>query len=352
MIKVYIGKILPEMSVLPLLHPNLKLKVNENWLFAKGAFKFYDQPTVSIMQDPKEADFLLIPHNYFFVKDKIDYLKRFSDLAEEHKKKILLFAYGDSTEWIDIPYAIIFRTSQYKSKKRANEIIIPGYNEDLLSDRPLQLRKKGDIPVVGFCGWADFSNLKSKLKFFIKTLIFDFKKVLSNDSLYGAKRQGMWFRIKALSLLQKSQHLDCNFMIRKSYSGHKKTIIGDPIEMRNEYINNIINSDFTLVVRGDGNFSYRFYETLSLGRIPLFINTDCSLPLEDIIKYDDFVLSVDYRDLENISNKVINFYNNLENDEYIQKQRMARDIFERYLRIDRFFDILFKQEKIYNYVND
>lgn len=352
MIKVYTGEILTDVSVVPLLYPNLKLQVKKDWLFAKDAFKFYTEPSVSITEDPGDADFLLIPHNYSLVKDRMDYLKRYSDLVAKHKKKILVFAYGDSTEQIDISNTIVIRTSQYRSQKRKNEIIMPGYNEDLLAGNMLQLRKKADKPVVGFCGWADFPSIKSKLKFFIKMLIFDLKEVYFGGQFYGAKRQGMWFRRKALSSLKKSFAVNCNFIVRKSYSGHKKTIIGNYDEVRDEYIRNIIDSDLTLAIRGDGNFSYRFYEALSLGRIPLLIDTDCPLPLEDIIKYDDFVLFVDYRDLKKIDEKIANFYANMGNDEYFQKQKMARETFVKYLRIDSFFYFLFREEKIFNYIHD
>lgn len=352
MIKVYIGKVLPGVSIVPLLYPNFEIKTKDDWFFAKETFQFFTKPVVCVTADPGFADFLLIPHNHSLIKGNLDYIRHYSDLADKYKKKILVFAYGDSTKKIDIPHSVIIRTSQYKSQKRANEIIMPGYSADLLFGNPLQLRKKGGIPVVGFCGWADFPSLKSKLKFFVKMLIFDVKKIFSHDPLYGARKQGLWFRRKALSLLKKSPHVDINFLIRRSYSGHKKTIIGDHEEVRNEYIDNIVNSDFTLAVRGDGNFSYRFYETLSLGRIPLFIDTDCSLPFEDVIKYDDFVLFVDYRDLKSIDEKIANFYTNMDGDEYVQKQKMAREVFEKYLRIDSFFYFLFGQEKIYNYIND
>lgn len=352
MIKVYIGKVLPGVSIVPLLYPNFEIKTKDDWFFAKETFQFFTKPVVCVTADPGFADFFLIPHNYFLIKDNLEYIENYINLADKYSRKILIFAYGDSTEYVNILNAVIIRTSQYKSRKRNNEIIMPGYSADLLSSGYLKLREKSDKPVVGFCGWADFSNAKLRLKFIAKTYLFDFKALLSGNPLYGARKQGLWFRRKILRILKKSSFVDTNFLIRKSYSGHKKTIIGDNVEMRNEYINNIINSDFTLAVRGDGNFSYRFYETLSLGRIPLFINTDCPLPLENIIKYENFTLFVDYRDISIIDKKIANYYNSIGHNEYVQKQKMAREVFEKYLRIDSFFYFLFGQEKIYNYIND
>lgn len=49
-------------------------------------------------------------------------------------------------------------------------------------------------------------------------------------------------------------------------------------------ITDIQNADFILSVKGDGSFFCRFYEALSLGRIPFFIDTDCILPFENMIQ--------------------------------------------------------------------
>ena len=61
-------------------------------------------------------------------------------------------------------------------------------------------------------------------------------------------------------------------------------------QLRFEFIRNILSSDYTLCFRGSGNYSLRFYETLCLGRIPLFINTDCKLPFEDEINWRDMFM--------------------------------------------------------------
>ena len=42
------------------------------------------------------------------------------------------------------------------------------------------------------------------------------------------------------------------------------------------------------------------YETLALGRIPVFINTDCTLPFSNIIEWDKHVVWIEKEDIINI----------------------------------------------------
>lgn len=351
MLKVYIGPN-KDSANLPVLLPNLDFKIKESWIFIKEAFKDYKNPVFDLVDRPDKADFLMVPLNYFGIKDDVEYLAHFVELSRRYGKKIIIFAYGDRDEEIKIPNSVIFRTSQYGYKKRPNEIIMPGYTEDLCSGRPPALRKKGVLPVVSFCGWASFKDIKSRIKYGIRLLENDIGSLFLPSIYQAAKKKGIYYRRKALAILSKSGKVKTNFLIRKSYSGHAKTIELPPEKARAEYIDNIINSDFVLTVKGDGNFSYRFYEALSLGRIPLFVNTDCVLPLEDLVEYKKFVLSVDYKDMNTIDDIVFNHYKKMSEDEYINKQKLARQSFEKYLRIDRFFELMFKEEKIREYIKN
>jgi hypothetical protein len=47
---------------------------------------------------------------------------------------------------------------------------------------------------------------------------------------------------------------------------------------RSEFLENMRSSLFIVCVRGAGNFSYRLYETLMMGRIPILVHTDGMYP--------------------------------------------------------------------------
>jgi hypothetical protein len=52
-------------------------------------------------------------------------------------------------------------------------------------------------------------------------------------------------------------------------------------QIRREYVNSVFGCDYALCMRGAGNWSYRFVDSLSAGRILVMIDTNCMLPLED-----------------------------------------------------------------------
>ena len=166
------------------------------------------------------------------------------------------------------------------------------------------------------------------------------------ESLVGerARKKGLYFRRQALAILKKSDKVATNFVIRTSYSGNAKTLTVDAKQARKDYVDNIKNLDFTLAPKGDGNFSVRFFESLSLGRIPLLIDTDCPLPLEEEIGYDDFILRVSHKDLPHIADRVAAYYSSLTPEDFIEKQKKCREVFEKYLKIDVFFRQVLTQE--------
>ena len=335
MIKVYTGK-LYDYAYLPILYPNLGVQERERGIFMGKVFQNFTSPVFELVKDPSLADFFLFPHDYFLTPNQPAQALKLADDAKSYGKKIIIFGHGDPDCEIPIKNSIVFRTSQYRYKKQANEIMMPAYVEDLSDSVGPQLRHKITKPVIGFCGWADFKSNLEKTSFYTKHYLGNLNNFLSGRPV-AVRRRGLWFRQKAINILRRSDKIKANFIIRKSFSGHRATLKDSPEKLRKEYIDNMINSDFVLTVKGYGNFSLRFYEALSLGRIPLFLDTDCVLPLEGIINYRDFTLSVDYRDLNKIDKITADFYENMTEEQFREMQKKARDAFEKYLRIDKFF---------------
>lgn len=332
--KVYCGSLIPNLEYLEILNPNFGFKKRKNIFGDKDIFDDFNEKIVEVVDDPAQCDFILIPHSIFRVNKNKEYVDGFIKISKDFSKKIIIFAIGDSTEVIDIPNSIILRTSQYKSLKKDNEIIVPAYATDLSYEKPIEFRKKSDKSVIGFCGWANVNGLSAKFSFFIK----------NHFRLSGAFKQGIYFRIKAINILNKSKSVLPNFIIRSSYSASEKTIELDAVKAREEYRRNMIESDFILAPKGDGNFSVRFYEALSLGRVPILIDTDCPMPMEDKIDYSKFVLKVDHKDINKIDKIVADFYSNLSDDEWANMQREAKRAFDQYLRIDVFLRYIFNYE--------
>ncbi|MEK9131684.1 MAG: hypothetical protein AAB447_02115 [Patescibacteria group bacterium] len=329
MLKIYIGTPLAHAPLMELVLVALGLPQKQSGRWSDSAFRHLTSPLFLVTENPTEADYFMLPHYYNAVVGERQYLSSFERLAIEHKKQIIILFPGDSIAKVLINNAIVFRNSQYRKTLLPNEIIMPAFAEDLLNDHPLVLRSKQSKALVGFCGWANFVNFKQAFRSGIRRLFFPRES--------GVFQKGMYIRKKALSVLKSSKIIATKVIIRSSYSGNEKTISLDPIQARREYIDNIINTDYTLCVKGDGNFSIRLYEVLSLGRIPLFVNTDCVLPLEDVIPYGECLVSVEHADLLNIDQQLAQFHASLTDEKFQIMQKKAREIFKGYLRLDVFF---------------
>jgi hypothetical protein len=170
---------------------------------------------------------------------------------------VFIFCITDSCNDFDVPSHVKFyRTSLYKSRQKQNEFILPFVWKNVESSYfPLPKTSDNIKPTVGFCG-----------------------QVVANRRL----------------LLQKiiQSNVTTNFIIRDKFWGGKED---DPTLFK-EFQDNIMNSHFTLCNRGTGNFSMRFYQVLSAGRIPILVDSDMVFPFEDQIKWDDVVIRANTED--------------------------------------------------------
>lgn len=330
MVRVWI-ECIPGLPVTPLLYPNLGEEGAGRQLFQR-AFADFRTPLVDLVSDPSQADILLLAHNYPLIRDRRDYLQRYREFAQRCNKRIVVFWHGDGTDAVALPHTVVLRTSQYKSRLRPGEYIMPAYAEDLSKAAALTLRPKHDgPPVVGFCGWATFKNPKNAVGTFLRALPLEVLSAVTGSSLWSARIKGIWLRRQVLRVLDRSALVQSNCILRSSHSAHAATIRTDPQEARRAYIQNMQESDFALCIRGDGNYSLRFYEALSLGRVPLFLDTDCAFPLEDRIDYASFTVRVPLHRLSSLDHVAAEAWNTLSADRFAAMQRHARDVYEKYL---------------------
>jgi len=105
-------------------------------------------------------------------------------------------------------------------------------------------------------------------------------------------------------------------------------------EFRRGFAEMILESDYALDVRGYGNASYRLYEILSLGRIPVIIDTERYFPFSDVVDWHKFSLIVDFRDIKRLPQIIADFHKSLSNEQFETMQREARAAFVNYFRID------------------
>lgn len=322
-----------------LLYPFWGLQKRANVAFSQPVFEQFnfDPHYYTLAEHPDNTDYVFLPYNYWLLqRDEPRLIDAYVQEAKKLKKPLLIDAVSDKIKEIPISNSIALRYSYYRSRLKKSDIVIPVYAEDLLLSQKggiLTLREKKKLPSIGFAGWSSLPFFK-----YPKTYIKDFPLFLLGffTSRFDLYRKGVLLRKKALNILQRSPLVDTRFLNRRSFSGNIKTAEKDTDILRKEFVENIVDSDYTLCIRGDANQSTRFFETLSLGRIPIFVDTDMALPLTDIINYRDFCVFVDYRELKNVDKIIHSFHHSVSPEKFKDMQKKAREAYEKYLRVDAY----------------
>jgi hypothetical protein len=303
---------------------------NKNFNFT--AFRFVERI--------EDCEYVVLPHSIARVTPALRLpLDEAFALARTHGKELLIFFYGDLSYREHIQGAITFKWSAFRHSIQPGEIITPVFFDDLARETPILWRQKSPRPSVGFCGFAGFPSFKTRLKYYVDNAVTDGVSVVTGRPYLRAQKRGLYFRRKGIKILAADPRVDTRFIVRDSFFNQ---IHADPKETRREYLENLQNADFTLAPKGDPNTSTRFFEALSLGRIPILIDTETVLPLEKEIDYDSFILRVPHTEMHTLPGRILDLYESLSDDEFIRMQARARDAFVNYLQREPFFNRAFE----------
>ncbi len=306
-------------------------KLPENFFEKKAEFTDIDY-----------ADAVVLPNNFVkYDENMAVYLKDQADKAVARKIPILAFSWGDLSDTVQFdPRIFVFRLSVYRSAMSPRDILMPTIVEDLGAEG-IAIRKKDAKPTVSFVGFAGYKKTNEWLKYYLKVALYRLKGII--DPHAPARIVGIYWRRLMLKACSGSPLVEVHFIIRRSFSGAHKTIELDPAQARKEFIGSIVNSDYVLAAKGDGNFSNRFLEALSLGRIPVVPVTDSVLPLEGYIPYSKSIVLVPIREVSRTPDYIAQHYESMNEDEFELAQRKARELFEKYLRLDSYFEFFFSR---------
>lgn len=103
---------------------------------------------------------------------------------------------------------------------------------------------------------------------------------------------------------------------------------------------------YTFCIRGAGNFSVRLFETIAMGRIPVLINTDCKLPLENEIEWHKHAFIIAENDIINLEKKLLDFHNQFSNKDFKDIQERNRKLWENKLERVSFFKTIHNTFKL------
>jgi hypothetical protein len=265
--------------------------------------------------------------------------------AADLGKLILIFFDSDHDEPVVWPaHAVVFRFSIYADTRRANEFSMPTFSQDFLAPRSggvLRLREKSPVPVVSFCGYAPPLGCRLSVQRLRETA----RETAYRLGLLSHRRHLIAHapRVRALRTLRRTAGIDARFILRDQFAFNRWGVLqpgGTPASaarQRAEFVENLDDADYALCARGLANCSIRFYEALSLGRIPVFINTACVLPYDWLVPWRHVCVWIEEHDLADVGRRLRDYHRNLTPEDFAAKQRLARELFVQWLSPEGFF---------------
>jgi len=303
-----------------------------NFEFYKDLFVLSDE-----IQD-SDAVFLPMTLNYYIKNKKMAVVNDLISRAQAVNKVTYAWFDGDHQILYDNPGCVFLKYSGFRSKSKPNELILSGdMKKDLLFEYykgKLVEKKKTERPLVGFDGTATYPIFRLGGLIMKNSTAMLMHYLLRTQYIPDPVLPSLLKRKRILHQLERINGIDTNFNIRDSFA--VGTVGGNKVA-RSEYINNIINSDYTFCYRGAANYSLRFYESLCLGRIPLFVNTDCMLPFANEVNWHDVCLWVEEHNVRYIGDAILDFHQSMTASDFIDRQHYCREIWENFLSKEGFY---------------
>lgn len=287
----------------------------------KNLLKYY-----SLVDDMDGADVVIVPIDvsFMFKKKKENYLDSLIQRAKEKNKTIWAYSGGDIGK--SIKYDVnVFRLGGFDSKLNDKTFTFPSFVLDpygrFLHHDFLPL-KKNNTPHIGFVGHASGSmkGLLTEFSVFLYLIYERFSKNLYFDkqSFYPSG----YLRYKMLKKIEQDNRVVSNFIFREKHtSGSLEK--GKIKKSTEEFYQNMYDNPYVFCLRGLGNFSVRFYETLIMGRIPVVIESDMRLPFQDTINWKQHCVFVNEK---TITSQLLDFHNTISEEDFKAMQIKNREL--------------------------
>ncbi|GAK96478.1 hypothetical protein JCM19294_1991 [Nonlabens tegetincola] len=285
----------------------------------------------------EKADIIVFPIDYLRIntKEEQQSWKFLNHLAISNGKKLHVYTGGDYGKTFSKDYIVTWRNSGYRNTNQKDTIIIPSFIADPIGIHVRQLKwiAKKEKPEISFTGFATHSR-KERFRYnlsYLKNLMTSFRSLNSDRPIFFNAAKQRFLKLKAL---ERDQQIATRFIYRDRYRAGA-TSEQERQQTTQEFFDNLNNSPYAFCMRGAGNFSVRFYEALALGRIPVLIETNNVLPLENEINWSNHVCVI--KKDESIINKLVQFHDSCSEERFIELQQNNRKLFENYLVRHNFF---------------
>lgn len=292
-----------------------------------------------LIADATAADFLVLPFMYEYIynfssaelerynisaADILLFKQIASDLdylSVKLQKKLIIFFYRDPVVELPFTNPLVFRTSAYKSKMVQPTFGLPAFIEHkpyTQSSQSLPFTKK---PIISFRGTMAPLQLpfgiqvRDQLNYFFLRADFHFR-------LYNWYARGYLLRRRAvLSCMRMKDYFDTDFVLNPS--------VHDP-DYTNSYAKSLQQGHYFICAAGFGNYSYRLYEVMRAGRIPVLIESDQLLPAEQHINWKDLAIMVPEAEVNNTATIIKDFHSAINPNDFEAMQVRIKNYYYEY----------------------
>ncbi len=314
---------------LPLLRPFWNCDDEEDGPLNVGRFAEYYRSAHQHFRltSIEEADAVVYPAEWVTGEPNPLALK-LAELARRHGKPVLIMCISDADEPIEVPGTIVFRTSLRASRRLPNEFAMPCWSVDFrvtYGQAKPNILPKPARPTVGYVGYVDYLAGRTGLHTLVRAL-------RCRSSHPGASLRG-----RAVRSLLRSPRVDARIVVRGGGLTGLATY-----EQRLEYANNMLDNAYALACRGRGNYSYRLYEAMSCGRIPVFVDSDCVLPYDHYVDWREFMVWVPARGAHRVADRVADMHESLSDDQFLGMQTRSRAVYDSWVSPRGFYANLWR----------
>lgn len=250
-------------------------------------------------------------------------------LKEKSKTRSVIFS-PDSTElFLKSEYMVLF--SAYRSWFRAEAMrVIPHiWTPVSIAQNVDHLRWRDKPPPrIGFMGRSHSTSRATRLALksprsvkewclrapFLK---YPLLVALMNVLGFSLANINAFARIETLAALTANRHAYADLELELI---EKKELKASAVE-KEEYREHLLRSTYVVCPRGTENYSFRIYEALNYGRIPVIIDTDVVLP--DVIDWRRLAVIVPYRRLEQTYDFIRDDYQSRSAEDFFKRQEAA-----------------------------
>jgi hypothetical protein len=233
-----------------------------------------------VLTGPAEAEVSIL-HTQWEWMDRADALAHLR-AAEGHGLHTLVFSGDDLEPLMPTASAVLLHPGPTRGvQPHARVLALPFLFTDRAGEH--EPRPDGPRPSVAFCGQGANRRLFGAAQAFQRAAVHA-KHRIRPRVLPPPLAGHVGLRARALRQLAAHPGVDAHLVIRARYRAGAVTD-AERARSEDEFDANLRSATYALCVRGQGNFSARFYEALSFGRIPLYLDTGAVLPFEDEIDW-------------------------------------------------------------------